>query len=113
VKNACVIALPESFGPELEDSFDAAVSRALESTPQVVVVDSSKLRVTNSAGIGLLIDLVRRAQEQEVRVALAGLSGQPKLVIERVGLPRHAPLFDSVEEAMASQPNTDRGHPSE
>ena len=109
VQDAIVLGLPSDVGAQMEDVLSAALSRAFASAPRLVVVDHSRVKAMNSAGIGLLFDLVRRAQEREIPVALAGLSGQPKVVMEHVRLTHHVPSFDSVEAAVDSNPTDDSG----
>jgi anti-anti-sigma regulatory factor len=59
----------------------------------------------NSAGVGLLFHIMRRGRETGIRVVIANITAQPKLVIERVQLTRHAEVFSTVDEAIESVPS--------
>jgi anti-anti-sigma factor len=97
-----VIGLPTDVGAATEEPLLPIVRDALESSPRLIIVDFTGVETTNSAGVGLLFDLVRRGREQNIPVALANVTAQPKLVLERVQLPRYAVVFDSVEAAIES-----------
>ena len=100
--DARVIGLPVDVGADTEDPLVPIVERALEASPAVIVVDFERVESTNSAGVGLLFDLLRRSRERDIPVTLANVTAQPKLVVERVQLPRYAEMFETVEEAIAS-----------
>jgi anti-anti-sigma factor len=97
---AWVVTLPGELGAEVEDSLVPAVERILASAPRLLVVDFSLVAVANSAGIGAIVDLVRRARERNVPIVLAALKGQPKLIVERIGLQRYAASYETVEAAL-------------
>lgn len=100
--DARVIGLPVDVGADTEDPLLPIVEEALEASPRLIVVDFGRVETTNSAGVGLLFDLLRRGRERGIPVAIAAITAQPKLVVERVQLTRYADVFPTVEEAIES-----------
>jgi anti-anti-sigma regulatory factor len=95
-----VLHLPSGLGIETEESFGAAVDQALARTPSTLIIDFSTVKQANTAGIGLIVDLLRRSWDAGMTVAFAAITGQPALIIERVGLMERVPSFDSVAGAL-------------
>ena len=103
VEEGCaVLALPARLESALEDALVLAVEGALEKSPRLLVLDFSAVTFTASAGIGLIVDTLRRASAHNVKVALAAVQGQPRMVLERIGLGRHAEFYETVAAARAA-----------
>ena len=100
-KTAWVFTLPPRLDAAVEDSLSPAVDRALAAPPRLLVLDFTRVVNAGSAGIGAIVDTLRRASARGATVVLACLRGQPRLVLERIGLTSHIKVYDSVEEAMA------------
>jgi len=100
--DARVIGLPADVGAGTEDPLLPIVDEVLSAEPRIIVVDFGRVETTNSAGVGLLFDLLRRSRDRGIPVALANVTAQPKLVVERVQLTRYADVFATVEDAIAS-----------
>ena len=100
--DAHVIGLPADVGAGTEDALLPIVDEIFAASPRLIVVDFGRVESTNSAGVGLLFDLLRRSRQHHVPVVLASIRAQPKLVVERVQLTRYADVFATVEEAIAS-----------
>jgi anti-anti-sigma factor len=97
---AWVLTLPGELEAEVEDSLVQTVERVLASATRLIVVDFSLVASANSAGIGTVVDVVRRARERGVPIAFSALHGQPKLIVERIGLQRYAACYETVEAAL-------------
>jgi len=98
-----VLTLPSRLDAPVEDSLVSAVERALESHARLLVLDFAGVTYASSAGIGAVVDTVRRAGARGAKVALASLQDQPRLVIERIGLTAHARAYDSVQGALRAE----------
>jgi anti-anti-sigma factor len=97
---AWVVSLPTELGAEIEDELLPAIEPILLSDAQLLVLDFSSVKFANSAGIGTLVDLFRRARERNLRVAIAGASGQPEMILGRVGFFTFAHKYPSVQAAL-------------
>lgn len=103
-RDAWILSLPRDLGAAIEEDLGAAVDRALAANAVLLVLDFSSVTFADSAGVGALVDLMRRARERTIRVALVGTTGQPRLILERVGFLEIAPSFESVDEALRTTP---------
>lgn len=61
---------------------DPLASGLMASAPQRVVVDLSELDYIDSAGLGILLTLREKAQESGAVIAIAGMTGSVKEVLE-------------------------------
>jgi anti-anti-sigma regulatory factor len=102
VGTARVLVPPRDLTGSAGKALTAAADAALEESPAVLVIEFSQVETLNSAGVGALFEVARRARERSVPVALAAIEGQPRLVVEQVRLPLYVPVHDSVEAAIAS-----------
>jgi anti-anti-sigma factor len=98
--HAWVLAFPKEFGADVEEHLAPAAEQALASDATLIVLDFTSVEFTNSAGIGAIVDVLRRARERGVAVVLAGVKGQPRIIIERVGLFGFARAYETVDEAL-------------
>ena len=57
-------------------------SALMESSPSQVVIDLTGVDYIDSAGLGILLTLRERAEEKNVKVALKGMAGSVKEVLE-------------------------------
>lgn len=97
-----ILRMPRELSARAEHALEPAIRQALDGPARFLVVDFAAVQTCDSAGIGLLFDLLQRARAEEVRVALAAVGGQPRMVLERVRLPRYVPMFATVDEAVTS-----------
>lgn len=102
IGEARVLVPPRDLTGSAGQALTTAADSALEESPTVLVIDFSRVETLNSAGIGALFEVARRARNRSVPVALAALAGQPRTVVEQVRLPLYVPVCESVEEAIAS-----------
>ena len=68
-----VITLTGDLNALAQESFEAAVDRALAGPPEELVVDFSGVTFVNSTGIALLVGLLGRARSARVLVTARGL----------------------------------------
>ena len=98
---ALILHLPYSLVADLEDTMLPRLDREMDSGARALVVDFVHVEFANSAGMGVLVILLQRAKKHGVPVAFASISGQPRALFERLDYGRHAPLYETVEEALA------------
>jgi anti-anti-sigma factor len=79
-----------------------AIAEAVPTSARALVVDLSRLEFIDSSGIAMMFSLARRlgGRRQELRVVARG--GDPvQRVLELVEFDRAAPIYETVEEALA------------
>ncbi|MGE5541800.1 MAG: anti-sigma F factor antagonist [Bacillota bacterium] len=83
--------------------FRAGVEHALDRTmARDLVVNMRSVHFVDSSGLGAILGRYRRVSQAGGRMALCGVMGRVKPVLELSGLKRIMPLFDSEKEALAS-----------
>ena len=97
-----VFTLPAKLDGTIEESLVPAVERALASGSHLLVFDFSDVQYTSSAGVGAVVDSFRRAGARQAALVLAGVSGQTRVVFDRVGLTRCLGVYDTVVAALAA-----------
>ena len=80
------------------DELDAAI----ESSERAVVIDMSGLTYISSAGLRVIIQMLRRLQRQDARLALCSLSTEVQNVFDTSGIGRLVDIQPSRAEAIAS-----------
>jgi anti-sigma B factor antagonist len=104
IRGVPVVAAPEEVDITNAGKLRAALDQAAGTGDYTLVVDMTRTRFCDSAGIHALVDAHRRAQAEGGHVLLA-LSGTavPK-IFEITGVDRVLPRFFSVAEALAHVP---------
>lgn len=82
------------------DSFVEQVHRRLPGEAPLVLVDFSVVRYVDSAAIGCLMDLYRRATDRGGRVALAGLEERVARMLRMTGAHEFMPIHATVEDGV-------------
>ena len=100
IGSARIIDLPADLLAEIEEALLAAAEVVFASDAQLLVLDFSKVAYANSAGIGVLVILLQRAKSRGMPVVVTQVSGQPRIILERVGIPRYARVCESLDEAL-------------
>ncbi len=80
------------------DELDAAI----ESSERAVVIDMSGLTYISSAGLRVIIQMLRRLQRQDARLALCSLSHEVQNVFDTSGIGRLVDIQPSRAEAIAA-----------
>ncbi|MCY4416679.1 MAG: STAS domain-containing protein [Chloroflexi bacterium] len=80
------------------DELDAAI----ESSERAVVIDMSGLTYISSAGLRVIIQMLRRLQRQDARLALCSLSTEVQNVFDTSGIGRLVDIQPSRAEAIAA-----------
>jgi anti-anti-sigma factor len=86
-------------------SKDAVLGTYLElpkESPQLVLLDFTKVEYINSSGIALVIQLLIQAANDGRKVSAFGLSPHFAKVFTMVGIPKYATLFPTQAEALAA-----------
>jgi len=74
--------------------------------PARFILDLSSLKFLGSVGLGMLVVLLKRIKACEGRLALAGLTGHCRNVIEVTGLWKVLDLYKDVPSALATMQHT-------
>jgi anti-sigma B factor antagonist len=67
----------------------------------MLIVDLSKVKFIDSIALGSLVVLLRRVKATDGRLAMTGLSGHSRRVLQVTGLDNVLDLFDGTDTAMA------------
>lgn len=85
-------------------------ARLLELTaserPARFILELSNLKFLGSVGLGMLVVFLKRVKAHEGRLALAGLTGHCRNVIEVTGLCKVLDLYKDVPSALAAMQHT-------
>ncbi|MBM7492283.1 anti-sigma B factor antagonist [Micromonospora luteifusca] len=87
--------LDMSTTPELRDQ----LRKLVESEPQVVVVDLTRVEFMDSSGLGVLVVAYKDLRERNARLALAGVSQPVRTVLSITSVDRVIGVFESVRDA--------------
>ena len=82
------------------DPFVEQVGPHLEADQPAVVFDLSPVNYLDSAAIGCLMDLYRRASAKRGRIALAGVLDRVEKMLRMTGAHEFIPIYGSAEEAV-------------
>lgn len=77
-------------------------SQASDAGAQIILLGFDELTYMNSAGIGLLVRLVIRAQRQEQQVLAFGLQEHYRRIFELTRLQEVIRTYDAEEEALSA-----------
>ena len=82
------------------DSFVDQVGAYLETDRPAVVFDLSPVNYLDSAAIGCLMDLYRRASAKRGRIALSGVMERVERMLRMTGAHEFIPIYGSTGEAV-------------
>ncbi len=64
------------------------------------ILDMSKVEFLDSHGVGMFVNLLKRAHKHNGRLVIAGVTGQPASVLQMVGFNNHVVSYvESVDQA--------------
>ena len=104
VSGVPVVAAPAEIDITNADGLRAALGRAAGNGPGTLVVDLTRTRFCDSAGMHALVDAHKRARAEGGQVLLAVSGAAVPRILEITGIDRVLPRFDSVAEALAHVP---------
>ncbi len=84
------------------DSFLARIAPRLDTPKPLLVLDLSPVNYVDSAAIGCLMDLYRRAAGKQGRIAVSGAMARVARMLRMAGAHEFIPMYDSVESAVAA-----------
>ncbi len=76
---------------------------AENSSVKYLVLDAAKMEFIDSAGLGVLIALLKRATERGGDIRIAGLQAKARVVFEITRAFKIFEIFDTVEEALRAE----------
>ena len=87
---------------EITDALLEQLRRSVQANAQpLLIVDLARVKFIDSVALGALVVLLRRAKQSGGRLALAGLGGHARNVLQVTGLERVFELFADVPAALA------------
>lgn len=90
-------------GTELTTEITSALAVDPGETPQLkLILDLSRVKFINSVALGGLVVLLRRIKQNHGRLAVVGLSGHCRNVMDVTGLQRVFELYDLIDAARAA-----------
>jgi anti-sigma B factor antagonist len=96
-----VVAAPAEIDITNADGLRAALDQAAGNGSGTLVVDLTRTRFCDSAGMHALVDAHKRARAEGGQVLLAVSGAAVPRILEITGIDRVLPRFDSVAEALA------------
>ena len=70
--------------------------------PQHLIIEMSEVTHIDSAGVGTLVEIYRRATKARARMSLASMRPRVRSVFEITRLDRFFPIFETTQEALES-----------
>ena len=99
VEGVAVVTAPEEIDIANAAGLRAALLEAARPGPAMVVVDMSRTRFCDSAGLNALVTADRQARASGGEVRLVVGAGVAR-VVALTGVDRVVPVFDSLEDAL-------------
>jgi anti-sigma B factor antagonist len=100
VEGVPVVTAPEEIDITNAAGLRAAVSEAIGPGSAVVIVDMSRTRFCDSAGLNILVNADRRARAEGGEVRLVIIAESIVRVVALTGVDRVIPIYASLEEAL-------------
>jgi anti-anti-sigma factor len=97
-----VIALTGDINALAEDELERAITVALATKRDTIVLDFEETAYINSTGIALLVSLLRRARAARVRVTACAVSDHYREIFEITRLVDYMPIADDETSALQS-----------
>jgi anti-anti-sigma factor len=101
-RSTIVIELPEQVSAKQARAVIRQVKPALRMDEPCVVVDLSRVRSLDLAGLDVLLQCMTQVANRDGSLRLAGVSPQAATILELTRMDRVFDLFPSVSEAVAS-----------
>ena len=104
VSGVPVVVAPAEIDVTNAAGLRAGLGQAAGNGPGTLVVDLTRTRFCDSAGMHALVDAYKRARAEGGQVLLAVSGAAVPRILEITGIDRMLPRFDSVAEALARTP---------
>ncbi|MCF7837295.1 MAG: STAS domain-containing protein [Candidatus Marinimicrobia bacterium] len=104
-QNGGVVILGGALSAANVDTFRDQMHNWLQDNPGVrrVVLDLTAMDFIDSAGLGVLISLLKYVSEREGDIRLAGLQRRARMVFEITRTYKIFEIFDTVDEALTAE----------
>ena len=102
-RDGAVVATVEAaeMAPDIVEALMARVGELAEAgRPALLVVDMAKVKFVDSVGLGSMVVLLRRVKGTQGRLALTGLGGHSRRVLQVTGLDKVFELHEDVPSAL-------------
>jgi anti-sigma B factor antagonist len=101
VEGVLVVTAPEEIDITNAAELRAAVSEAVGSGSALVIVDMSRTRFCDSAGLNVLVASDRQARAEGGEVRLVIVAEAIVRVVALTGVDRVIPIYESVDKALS------------
>jgi len=96
----CVLNMKGDISFEIIETMrDVLLARIDKNAPKHVIIDCEHLSFLDSGAVGFLVRLMKMTEAKNRKFALAGLKGQPEVVLRMVGFLEHVKLYSSYKSA--------------
>ena len=100
-KDAIVVSVRGKMDALSSPEFEKQLSELIGQGEKDFVVDLGELEYISSAGLRVILAIVKRLKEKEGRLFICGLKDMAKEVFEISGFGAFIPVYDSVESALS------------
>jgi len=97
-----IVRIAGDLTPTAEEELSAAWGKASGDGHRAVVLDFSEMEYMNSGGIGLLVQLLVRANRSKHGLAATGLSDHYRQIFQVTRLDEAISIHDDVDQAVAA-----------
>jgi stage II sporulation protein AA (anti-sigma F factor antagonist) len=101
-KDSNVFTLNGNFDFTARQEFQLAIEQAQDLRCSHIILDMSLVPGMDSSGLGRLFLLFYSLQKQGIRLSLLSPCPTIQELFNLVSLPKHLPIFENIEEALAS-----------
>ena len=85
-----------------DEEIDRAYQSVLDIGGKRILLNFDKVNYINSAGIGILINLILAAKEKNFELGIYGISPHFKKIFSMVGITKYAEVFQDEMEALGN-----------
>ncbi len=100
-RKGAVVSIRGTLNAEAKGRLFSAVEKALVQNAKGIVFDFDPSAAVNGAGLSLLTQVLSDLRRKNTPSCLSGLSENFIAIFDTVGISRLAPLFDTVDDALA------------
>ena len=102
VDNGYLLLLKGDLDTTTVADFHKRMGEIIEKSPVRIIADFRELRYINSTGLGILLELSKKAQEQQSAILFCHVNRSIKEVMDLVGVTQFLDIYDTRDAAIAS-----------
>lgn len=97
-ENTCVVHITGRLDAVTSPKLDQEATQIIEQGNHKIVFDLTDLEYVSSAGLRIFLVMAKKLKQLNGELALAGLQGNIKEVLEISGFPSILPCYDSIDD---------------